>query len=218
MSRIREVLSQLFDGGTMVAASNGTVHDVFPVAITSDEGEALRDLVVETDATRTIEIGLGYGVSALYVCDGLLANGDPGARHVVLDPHQATRFADCGLQLLADAGVAHLVEHHAVRSELLLPGFLAEGRTFDLAFVDGNHRFEGVFLDLVYLGRLVSPGGLVMLDDHQLPAIARAAAFFTSNLDWTVEAASPPAGDHEWIVLRTATEPDERPFDFYVDF
>lgn len=218
MQRIRQVLARLFEDGTVTAASDGTVHDVFPVAIPPEEGAVLRDSVVAEHAVHTIEIGLGYGVSTLFVCEGLLANGAPGARHVAIDPHQATRFAGCGLQLLGEAGVVHLVEHHAERSELLLPRFLAEGRTFDLAFVDGNHRFDGVFLDLVYLGRMMRPGGIVMLDDFQLPSVARAAAFFTTNLGWTVDATSPAGGDHEWVVLRTATSPDMRPFDFYVDF
>jgi predicted O-methyltransferase YrrM len=212
------VLARLFEDGTVTATSDGTIHAVFPVAVSWEEGAALRDLVVAEDAVHTVEIGLGYGVSALFVCEGLLANGDPDARHVAIDAHQSARFADCGRQLLAEAGVAHLVELHPERSEIVLPRFLAEGRTFDLAFVDGNHRFDGVFLDLVYLGRLLRPGGVVMLDDHQLPAVARAAAFFTTNLGWAVEAASPPGGDHEWVALRTAREPDTRPFDFYVEF
>jgi hypothetical protein len=34
------------------------------------EGEALREWVVRERATRTIEIGLGYGISALFICEG----------------------------------------------------------------------------------------------------------------------------------------------------
>ncbi len=76
------------------------------------EGEALRDRVVHEGAAKTVEIGLGYGLSALFVCEGLLANVGGAARHVAVDPAQATRFADCGLQVLADAGLAQLVEFH----------------------------------------------------------------------------------------------------------
>jgi predicted O-methyltransferase YrrM len=201
--------------GTVVARSDGTLHTVFPVAASAAEGDALRSWIVRERATRTVEIGLGYGVSALFACEGLLANGDPEARHVVLDPHQATRFADCGLQLLEEAGVSELVEHHAEESQTALPRFLAEGRTFDLAFVDGNHRFDGVFLDLAYLGRLLRPGGIAILDDYQLPAVARAASFCVTNLGWTLEEVSTPA---EWAVLRTSRLPDTRPFDHYVEF
>ncbi len=41
-------------------------------------------------------VRLGYGISALHVCEGVLANGDPTGRHVVIDPYQETRFASCG--------------------------------------------------------------------------------------------------------------------------
>jgi hypothetical protein len=109
--RVRDVIERLLRDGTVVASSDGTLHTVFPVAASPAEGEALRTWIVREGATRTIEIGLGYGVSALFACDGLLANGGTEARHVVLDPHQATRFAGCGLQLLEEAGVAELVEH-----------------------------------------------------------------------------------------------------------
>ena len=59
---------------------------------------------------------------------------------------------------------------------------------------------------------------MVFLDDHQLPAVARAASFFLGNLAWTLEEVSPADALHQWAVLRTSTDPDERPFDFYVEF
>jgi predicted O-methyltransferase YrrM len=216
--RVRDVIESLVRDGTAVARSDGSFHTLFPVAVTAAEGEALREWITREGATRTIEIGLGYAISALFIGEALLANGDANARHVALDPYQATRYADCGLQFLDDAGLADLVEFHAEDSQVALPRFLTEGRSFDLAFVDGNHRFDGVFLDLVYLGRLVRPGGIVFVDDYQLPAIARAVSFCVSNLGWTSEEVSPPDDLHQWAVLRTSGVPDTRPFDYYVDF
>jgi len=212
------VIDRLLRERTAVARSDGTVHSLFPVAISAAEGEALREWVKRENATRTIEIGLGYGIAALFACEGLLANGDATARHVVVDPYQATRFANCALQFLDEARVAELVEHHPERSEIVLPRFLSEGRSFDLAFVDGNHRFDGVFLDLIYLGRLVRAGGILFVDDYQLRSTARAVSFCTTNLGWTVEDVSTADDLHHWIVLRTAHFPPERPFDHYVDF
>ena len=147
----------------------------------------------------------------------LPANGRPGARHVAVDPYQSTRFADCGLQFLEEAGVAELVELIDEESQVVLPRFVAEGRRFDLAFVDGNHRFDGVFLDLVYLGRLVRPGGIVFVDDYDLPAVARAARFCLTNLDWILEESAHDEV-HRWAVLRTSRVPDTREFDHFVDF
>jgi hypothetical protein len=81
-----------------------------------------------------------------------------------------------------------------------------------------NHRFDGVFLDLVYLGRLVQPGAIVIVDDYQLPAVARAVSFCTTNLGWTVEQTSADDPQHHWAALRTARSPDLRRFDHYVEF
>jgi predicted O-methyltransferase YrrM len=215
---LRGVIERLVRDGTAVARSDGTLHDIFPVAVNAAEGEALREWVLREGATRTIEIGLGYGISALYICEGLLGNADQSARHVALDPYQARRFANCGLQFLEDAGVAGMVEHHAEVSEIALPRFLGEDRGFDLAFVDGNHRFDGVFIDLVFLGRLLRAGGIVFVDDYQLPAVARAVSFCVTNLSWTLEEVSAADDLHRWAVLRTSTVPDTRPFDYYVDF
>ncbi len=213
---VHRVIERLVRDGTVISNA-GKAHSVFPVAVTADEGEALERWVTRERATRTVEIGLGYGVSALFICAGLLVNGG-AARHVAVDPHQATRFENCGLQLLEEAGLAGLVEHHPAESQTALPRFLSEGRTFDLAFVDGNHRFDGVFLDLVYLDRLVRPGGIVFVDDHQLPSVARAASFCLRNLGWTLVESSDADELHGWAVLRTSVEPDTRSFDHFVDF
>lgn len=218
LGRVRGVLQRLVREGTAVARSDGSAHTLFPIACSTQEGERLREWVEREGAVRTVEVGLGYGVSALYVCEGLLANAGTAARHTVIDPYQTAWYANCGLQFLEDAGLAGMVEHHAAESQIVLPRFLAEGRRFDLAFVDGNHRFDRVFVDLVYLGRLLRPEGIVFVDDCQLAAVARATSFFVRNLGWRVEETSNADPQHSWAVLRTSGAPDTRPFDHFVSF
>jgi predicted O-methyltransferase YrrM len=215
---VRAVLDRLLADGSMVAASDGSTHDVRTVAISAGEAEALTRWVVREKASRTIEIGLGYGVSALGICEGLVRCGDPRARHVVLDPFQARRFANCGLQVLEEAGVRQLVEFHDEISQTALPEFLKRQRRFDFAFVDGNHRFDSVFVDLFYLGRLVRKGGVVVLDDYDLPGIERAVSFFLTNLDWTIEETSRSDDEHHWVVLRTSQAEDERDYRYFAEF
>jgi predicted O-methyltransferase YrrM len=214
---MREVRDRLLRNGELVARSDGSRHSIFPVAIAAREGEALEAWVRREGARSTIEVGLGYGIAALFIC-AALADAGLDSAHVAIDPYQSTRFAGCGLQALAEAGLRDLVELFEEPSEIVLPRLLAGRRTFDLAFVDGNHRFDGVFLDLIFLGRLVRPGGIVAVDDHQLPAVARAASFCTTNLGWTVEETSAEDPHHHWAVLRTARSPDTRRFDHFVEF
>lgn len=58
----------------------------------------------------------------------------------------------------------------------------------------------------------------MFLDDHQLPAVARAASFCVTNLGWALEKQSPPNDLHQWLVLRTPRVADTRPFDSFGDF
>ena len=218
LRRIRLVADRLFREGT-VKDRSGALHHIFPIAIGRAQAEALRDRVVQEKAVRTIEVGLAWGISALHICEGLLMNGNPDIRHVAIDPFQSRRpkFADCGLDVLREAGVASIVEHVPARSQIALPRLLDEGSRFDLAYVDGSHLFDAVFLDMIFLGQLVRPGGVIFGDDYQAPAVARAVSFCLTNLDWNLEHLADDAS-HQWYVLRTAREPRPRSYPHFIDF
>lgn len=221
---MREVRERLLAAGTVVARADGRERELSPVAIGRGEGLALGDWVRKTGALRTLEVGLGFAISTLFICEALLENG-PDRRHVATDPYQLvalpghrTTYVGVGLEILEDAGVRDLVEFYAEESQIVLPRLLEAGRRFDLAFVDGNHRFEGVLCDLVYIGRLLVEGGIVFVDDTQLPGVRRAVDFFVSNLGWAIEDTG-AEGAHEWLVLGTAShDAFLRPYDAFVDF
>jgi predicted O-methyltransferase YrrM len=205
--------------GSVTARSDGTTHDIFPIAIDPREGEALSGWVTKERAGSSIEIGFGYGISALFVFRGLLSTGSSSAfRHLTIDPNQIQGFASIGLQLVEEAGLREHLDFHNDRSEFVLPRLLAEGRQFDFGFVDGNHRFDAVFIDLMFLARLVGGGSVIFLDDYQLPAVKKAVAFCTSNLGWAVEQDGAAGANHHWVVMRTPAHPRERTFDYFVDF
>ena len=135
MERVREVRERLAAAGTVVAREDGVSRELFPVAIGVEEGLALRDWVHREGALRTLETGLGYAFSTLFILEGLLANG-VGGRHVAADPYQLsglpmhkTTYVGVGLQTLEEAGVRDLVEFYEEESQILLPRLLAEGRS-----------------------------------------------------------------------------------------
>ena len=218
LRRVRSVSDRVIHDGKVTARSDKSVNDIFPVAINGAEGVALRDWVIKEKAVHTIEVGLAWGIGALHICEGLLMNGDQNAHHVVLDPFQVASFKSCGLQLLEEAGAAHLVEHYAEESQIALPRLVSEGRHFDFAFVDGSHFYDRVFLDLIYLGRLVRPEGVIFADDYQAPAVAKAVSFCLHNLGWKLEEMASADEHHQWVVLRTVREPIPRSYPHFVDF
>jgi predicted O-methyltransferase YrrM len=162
----------------------GDPVELVPHSIERAQGEALRELATAEGAGRTIEVGLALGLSGLFLCQAVLARG---GRHVAIDPFQRESWNGAGLRTLREAGVEGLVEVIEEESQLALPRLVVEGREFDFAFVDGDHRFEGVFLDLYFMTRLVRPGGLVVVDDMWMPAVRTAVAYVEKNLAATLE-------------------------------
>jgi predicted O-methyltransferase YrrM len=200
--------------------ADGNPVELAPHSIERPQGEALRDLAIAEGAERTLEVGLALGMSALFICQAVLPRG---GRHTAIDPFQRESWNGAGLRTLREAGVQDSVEVIEEESQLALPRLVARGRQFDFAFVDGDHRFEGVFLDLYYLTRLVKPGGLVVVDDMWMPAVRTAVAYVEKNLGLTLEpdalpdgfrwrrrplSRGVPSGSGEMAVLRL---PAERP-------
>jgi predicted O-methyltransferase YrrM len=85
--RMRKVIERVTGDGKTVADLDNSVHKIFPVAISPTEGNVLRDWIRREGVSNTIKIGLAYGISALFICEGLLLNGHKDARHVVVDPY-----------------------------------------------------------------------------------------------------------------------------------
>lgn len=210
---IRQVMERLEKDGSAVSRTDDKEHTVFPVAVSPKEAAWLREWICREQPTKTIEIGLGYGVSALHICEGLLLNGNPADKHIVIDPNQNWRFSQLGLQHLEDATVKDMIEYLDEESQTALPRFMQQQRSFDFAFVDGNHHFDYVFLDLFYLGRLLTKGSLIVLDDYNWPGINKAVSFCVTNLNWVIEDTFA-----DFVALRTSTEPDERPGRFLAEF
>jgi predicted O-methyltransferase YrrM len=176
-------IDQAYRGGRVLGCAGRPV-ELAPHSIERDQGEALRDLAITDGAERTIEVGLALGMSALFLCQAVVPSG---GRHVAVDPFQMEAWNGAGLRTLREAGVEDHVEVIEEESQLALPRLVAEGRAFDLAFVDGDHRFEGVFLDLYFMTRLVRPGGLIVVDDMWMPAVRTAVAYVEKNLDATLQ-------------------------------
>jgi predicted O-methyltransferase YrrM len=243
--RLREVPSldefirEAYAAGS-VPGADGSSRELAPHSIGLADGEALRDLAIAEGASRTIEVGLALGMSALFLCQALLAaGGDPdeharGARHVAVDPFQRRSWDGAGLATLRAAGVADMVEVIEEESALALPELARAGRRFDFAFVDGDHRFESVLGDLVFMDRLVEPGGLIVVDDMWMPGVRLAVAYVERNLDHSLEPDALPAGfswrrrprlrgavpegSGDMAVLRVPKNPPPRPWNRFEPF
>jgi predicted O-methyltransferase YrrM len=181
-TRLSEYLEGVYREGAVLDERDERIS-LAPHSIERDQGEALSRLALTERAARTIEVGLALGMSALFVCQAVL---ERGGRHVAIDPYQRESWNGAGLRTLREAGVEDMVEVIQEESQLALPRLVREGREFDLAFIDGDHRFESVFLDIYFMTRLVRPRGLIVVDDMWMPAVRLAVAYVERNLGATL--------------------------------
>jgi len=179
---LRRHLDSLYEQGH-VEGVDGDHVPLDPHGLCELDGREIRDLAIAENVGTTLEVGLGLGLGTLSLCEALLEVGRPNARHVVVEPFPSD-FGGAGTRTIRAAGVEEIVEQMHEESQLALPRLATEGRSFDLALIDGDHRLEGVFLDLCFADRLVRPRGLVIVDDLWMPPVRLAVAYVERNLDW----------------------------------
>ncbi|MGE0449362.1 MAG: O-methyltransferase [Vicinamibacterales bacterium] len=198
------VLRELLRTSRIERAGGGALtlnHPEFPDAqshIDRATGELLQRLIAALRPSRTLEVGLAYGISALFICEALAAL-DNGAVHTIIDPFQRGKWQGLGLEHLRRAGYARLIDFREEPSEIVLPALLSSGVSVQLAFIDGLHRFEQVMTEFYYVNRLLSAGGVVVFDDADRRSVSRAIRHALTYPCYEVLATSaPPAPPTSW--------------------
>jgi hypothetical protein len=106
------------------------------------------------------------------------------------------------LRLIEEKSVSALV-HLADRGEM-----------FEVIFIDGNHRFDGAFVDFTLSAELCPMGGCIILDDMWMPSIRTAVAFIRSNRKDFEEIKTPVSN----IAAFRRSGEDVRDWQHYVEF
>ena len=96
---VRDVLKLTGEQAQKVAQISGGIHE--------EEAALLARVTAELDPVCSLEIGLGYGFSAMTICTAGRRDVRE-RRHIVIDPHQSRYWNREGMRHLADAGFGDL--------------------------------------------------------------------------------------------------------------
>lgn len=179
---MNEVLREIVATGK-VRRVDGPVLDN-SVGIPPDEGELLGRLIHTLKPRVSLEVGLAYGTSALYICDALAKVG--AEKHYIIDPNQGTEWHSIGIENLHRAGHAKLVELRQRSSLEVLPQLMAEGVQLDFVFHDGWHVFDHTLCDFMFIDRMLRVGGLLAFDDTTWPSMRKVLRYLVTNRAYTV--------------------------------
>jgi hypothetical protein len=164
------VLQAIFDDKQVTDGT--TVYPLGHFHMDPDEGGILRRAVEQTQPRNSLEVGMAYGISTLFICEALAAQGGT-SNHFVIDPFQRVDWHGVGLRNVRAAGYEHLVRFREERSEFALPQLLSEGLVLDFALIDGWHSFDQALLEFYYINRMLRVGGIVVFDDADWPGLNR---------------------------------------------
>ena len=176
--------SQILDafyGNPVKTLKDGTVREIgFDCSVAAHQGRMLYDLVRLLKPTQSLEIGLAWGASAIHILSALEANG--GGHHTAIDPMQDHVWAGLGISEPDRLGLGNCLTCLEERSDAAMPRLLADGSRFQFVFIDGDHRFDGAFVDFHYSRQLLDIGGIVVFDDAKGMSVGRVVSFVDTNM------------------------------------
>ncbi len=175
---MNDVIEQIFQSG-YVQDVNGNKYKHTVTSILYETGTLLYNFIRTSRPIKTIEIGLGYGLSALVICQAHKDNG--AGYHTAIDPFQEGHYKSIGLLNIERANLKTLFRFHKANSDKVLPMLCAQNKKFDFAFIDGSHFFDYTLVDFFYIDKLLSIGGHIVFDDIWMPGIRKVISFVLKN-------------------------------------
>lgn len=159
-------------------------HPLAQMQIAPDQGQFMALLIQLMGATKTLEIGVFTGYSALCVALALPPEGKIVACDVnIFSTAVARRYWQ-------EAGVADKIDLRLAPALQTLEELLRDGQaeTFDFAFIDADKENYEQYYERSL--QLVRPGGLIAID----------------NVLWSGRVAEPQVQDEDTLTLRSLNE------------
>ncbi len=97
-----------------------------------------------------------------------------------MDPFQGN-YQNLAMKNLKALGLDQFVDFRADYSHNVLPQLYKEKRSFDFIFIDGDHKFDGEFVDFYYSDLLLNNKGYILLHDTWMRTTRLVMSFINSN-------------------------------------
>lgn len=174
---MNEYLKNLFETNKAINAKGESVE--LNSSVDRQEAEFIFELITGNQLRSAIEIGCAMGVSSLAIADALKKVTGGDYRHYIIDPYQTTEWQSIGITGLQRNG---FTKHTLLErgSEFALPDLCEQGMRFDFGFIDGWHTFDHTLLDFFYINRMLSVGGIVVIDDICMPGINKCVRYISN--------------------------------------
>ena len=144
-------------------------------------GAVTMALMVAMEARTCIEIGVANGFSTQCLARGLSAVGENG---VLISCDETELSVALAGNMVHGLPVQHK-SIHGLSGDVNWEDYL-DGRLCDVAFIDGDHRYEGASIDLLKCSEVMSERGIMICHDYAVgqPGVIQAVNEFTEQTEW----------------------------------
>jgi predicted O-methyltransferase YrrM len=193
--------------------SDGIPHEINSlVRVSFSQGSVLAAIHNSIKPSLSIEIGLAYGFSALFILDSMFEN--IYGKHVAIDPSEVTHWHGIGLKSIHDLKFDDRFEWREAMSIDALSTMHRDGVRAQYIYIDGNHTFDAALIDFCCSDRILDTGGVIILDDMWMPSIKTVVSFVKNNFQH-YEQVDADCGN---ICCLNKTGEDIRSWDHFVSF
>jgi predicted O-methyltransferase YrrM len=193
----------VFFSSPLKHGKDGAEYALDATSLREIEAVALHDLVRESGAKRTLEIGLALGGSAIAIAEALKKNG-ADCRHVAVDPYQRA-FGHIGESELETLGLIDIVNVISRPSEEVLYEMARAGDRFDIIFNDGAHTIGDKVTNTYFADRCLTLSGIMVFHDAFLPATVASVQYLLQERCYEIIRLPPDSVAKRWLrVVRYA--------------
>ncbi len=198
--------------GELQPGINGPVELDKLTRISEPQGMWIFETCRRLKPKRSLEVGLAYGFSTIYILAAINQTGT--GHHTALDPFQRDSWHGVGALQAQHLGMEpsfQLLEEFSIPA---LVGFAKQKDKFELMYIDGNHKFDDVFVDFALAAEVCPMGGNIILDDMWMPSVQTAVSWIRSNRKDFREISTPINN----IAQFERIDEDRRTWDHFVRF
>ena len=178
---MNRIIEDIYKKGN-VEDAEGNIVSVFPASILYEEGKILYNIIQREKSRNTIETGMAYGVSTLFILQALRDNGI--GNHIAIDPCEESTWKSIGLLNIKRSNLDDIFRFYNAPSHDTLPKLLSNRERFDFAFIDGAHMFDYALIDFFYIDKLLDTGGYIVFHDLWMPSIRKVLSFILRDRNY----------------------------------
>lgn len=128
----------------------------------------------EVKPQRTLEVGLAYGISSLFILEKHKQYGSQNQAHLIIEPYP---WGNTAIHNFQKAGVLQFAKIINQLSDEVLPALYLNKHSIQMAYLDTTKLFDVVLQDFYFIDKILDINGIIIIDDCDTTGINLVARF-----------------------------------------